>query len=158
MDFGKAVVGCLLAGAITLGLHKAGIWGRQVPQAPYPPTPAALATRAADAAAARAAAARQQEAERLAALQRPQETPEALPEGAAREEVFFACTACHATAVIRRSRLSRDRWDELMDWMTQRHGMNPLEGAQRERIVDYLAEHFPPARGRGRGGNPFATE
>lgn len=88
------------------------------------------------------------------------ETEEALPAGPGREETFGACTGCHATAVIRRSGLSRERWDELMDWMTERHGMAPLEGALRTTIVDYLAEAFPPRRGTpgGRGRNPFLIE
>ncbi|MCB4823738.1 hypothetical protein [Roseicella aerolata] len=87
------------------------------------------------------------------------ETPEALPPGEAREEVFYTCTACHGTAIIRRSRLSRQQWDDLMDWMTEKHGMNPLEGEQRRQIVDYLAAQFPAsAAGRRRAGNPFLTD
>ncbi|MBX9701248.1 MAG: hypothetical protein K2X74_17570 [Acetobacteraceae bacterium] len=85
------------------------------------------------------------------------ETEEALPPGPGREDTFHACTPCHATAVIRRSALSRGDWDALMDWMTEKHGMNPLEGELRETIVDYLAGAFPPRRA-GRGRNPFLTE
>lgn len=86
------------------------------------------------------------------------ETPEALPDGHGREDTFYRCTACHGTAVIRRSRLSRDRWDELMDWMTERHGMPVLEGDERRLIVDYLAAAFPPQEPRRRGpANPFLT-
>jgi hypothetical protein len=88
----------------------------------------------------------------------PAETPEVLPPGKAREDVFHACTACHSTAVIRRSRLSRQQWDDLMDWMTEKHGMNPLEDEQRRQIVDYLARAFPATAGRRRGSNPFLTE
>src|SRR5215207_3128351 len=79
----------------------------------------------------------------------------APPPGAAREDVFYACTACHSTAVIRRSRLSRQQWDDLMDWMTEKHGMNPLEDERRRQIVDYLATAFPATTGRRRGSNPF---
>lgn len=94
-----------------------------------------------------------------AAAQMP-ETEDVLPAGPGREVVFPLCTACHASAVIRRSGLTRERWDELMDWMTERHGMPPLEGEQRTVIVDYLAEHFPPRRSgtAGRGRNPFQTD
>ena len=88
----------------------------------------------------------------------PAETPEALPPGEAREDVFYACTACHSTAVIRRSRLSRQQWDDLMDWMAEKHGMNPLEGERRRQIVDYLATAFPASSGRRRAGNPFLTD
>ncbi len=87
------------------------------------------------------------------------ETPEVLPEGRGREETFYRCVACHSTAVIRRSGLSRERWDELMDWMAERHGMPPLEGEDRQIIVGYLAGAFPPREQRRRGpANPFLTD
>jgi hypothetical protein len=90
---------------------------------------------------------------------RAQETPDALPDAPGREETFYACTACHGTAVIRRSRLTREGWDELMAWMTEKHGMPPLEGEERRIVVDYLARVFPPRaqQQRGRGDNPFLT-
>ena len=83
------------------------------------------------------------------------EEPSVLPAGNGQEEVFYACTACHSSAIIRRSGFRRDQWDGLMDWMTEKHGMNPLEGAERSLIVDYLAQHFPPRAAPGRGRNPF---
>ena len=84
-----------------------------------------------------------------------QEEETVLAEGEGRSEVFGYCTACHNTALIRRSAFTRERWDELMDWMAEKHGMNPLEGEFRATIVDYLARHYGP-RARGpRGGNPF---
>jgi hypothetical protein len=85
----------------------------------------------------------------------PAEDPSVLPAGEGQEEVFYACTACHSTALIRRSRFSRERWDELMTWMTEVHGMNPLEGEERTLIVGYLAQHFGPAQGRAGARNPF---
>ena len=95
----------------------------------------------------------------LAAAARAEETPDALPEGPGREEAFYACTVCHGAAVIRRSRLTREGWDELMDWMTEKQGMAPLEGEERRVIVDYLARAFPPGtRQQRRGGNPFLTQ
>jgi hypothetical protein len=97
----------------------------------------------------------QRQAEAAAALADRQEEETVLAEGEGRSEVFGYCTACHNTALIRRSAFTRERWDELMDWMTEKHGMNPLEGEFRDTIVDYLARHYGP-RARGpRGGNPF---
>jgi hypothetical protein len=86
-----------------------------------------------------------------------QETPDALPESPGRDAAFYACTACHGTAVIRRSRLTREGWDELMDWMTEKHGMPRLEGEERRTVLDYLARVFPPGaqQQRRRGDNPF---
>jgi hypothetical protein len=91
----------------------------------------------------------------LDAATQPTDDPSVLPAGDGQEEVFYACTACHSTAIIRRSRFSRDRWDELMTWMTEVHGMNALEGEERTLIVGYLAQHFGPAQGRGGARNPF---
>jgi hypothetical protein len=42
-----------------------------------------------------------------------------------------------------------------MDWMTEKHEMNPLEGEFRDTIVDYLAKHYGPRTRGPRGGNPF---
>jgi hypothetical protein len=97
----------------------------------------------------------QRQAEAAAAMAEQQEEETVLAEGEGRSEVFGYCTACHNTALIRRSAFTRERWDELMDWMTEKHEMNPLEGEFRDTIVDYLARHYGP-RARGpRGGNPF---
>ena len=87
-----------------------------------------------------------------------EETPDILAPGEGRDETFYYCVACHNTALIRRSGFTRQQWDELMDWMTERHGMNPLEGELRETIVNYLAQAYPPRRQRGPAfTNPFAT-
>lgn len=86
------------------------------------------------------------------------ETPDALPPGEGRDDTFYACTACHSTALIRRSGLSRAAWDGLMDWMVEKQNMTPLDPTQRKLIVDYLAEAFPPRRQQPGGRvNPFAT-
>ena len=84
-----------------------------------------------------------------------QEEPTVLPDGEGRDEVFYGCTACHSSAVIRRSRLSRAAWDGLMDWMVEKHGMTPLEGDDRRLVVDYLARHFGASTAPARGRNPF---
>ena len=91
----------------------------------------------------------------LAMAQPVTEDPSVLPDGEGRDEVFYGCTACHSSALIRRSRLSRGQWDGLMDWMAERHGMTALEGADRRLVVDYLARHFGPAQAPARGRNPF---
>lgn len=157
MDLPRVLIASLVAVALSLGLQKAGIVARHVPEPPHPPTPAFLATEAA----------RSAEQARVAAEARPAtpvapplavaapaaETVDALPDGPGRDATFHACTGCHGTALISRSRLSRDRWDELMDWMTERHGMAPLQGEARVEIVDYLAATFRPQR-RG-GASPF---
>lgn len=154
----NVVIVCLILAAIAL-FGKKYTWGEREMPAPPPPSRAAIAyEQEQQAAVAREAAAREQ-AERLAALTQPAETPEVLPPGEGREEVFGTCTACHSTAIIRRSRFSREQWDDLMDWMTEKHGMTPLEGEQRTVIVDYLATAFPSSAGGARRAvNPFLTD
>ena len=81
------------------------------------------------------------------------ETPDDLPEGKGRDETFYACAACHGTALIKAQGMTRERWDATIDWMMERHGMPEIDPADRVLIVDYLAQTFP-SRQRGRP-NPF---
>lgn len=71
-----------------------------------------------------------------------------LPPGPGREEVFYACYACHSFRIITQQRLSESTWDELMDWMVERHGMPPLSPEDRRLVVAYLAKHFSPTTPR----------
>lgn len=80
-----------------------------------------------------------------------------LPEGEGRETVFYTCTACHSTGIIRQQGMSRDRWDKTLVWMIEKQGMPALEMEDRDVVLDYLAQHFPenrdgPAMGMGMGG------
>jgi hypothetical protein len=97
----------------------------------------------------------QRDADAAHAIQAAPEEETVLPEGEGRSETFAYCTVCHNTALIRRSRFTRQQWDGLMDWMAERQGMNPLEGDFRDTIVTYLATHFGPAQAPARGRNPF---
>ncbi len=88
------------------------------------------------------------------------ESPEDLPEGAGREETFYACTACHSFKLVAAQGLSRAQWDDSLTWMTTRHNMADIQGADRDLILDYLAKNHPP-RAPVRGGgfrNPFAPQ
>jgi hypothetical protein len=95
------------------------------------------------------------DAEAARAIESTAEEETILPDGEGRSETFAYCTVCHNTALIRRSHFTRAQWDGLMDWMTERHGMNPLEGEFRDLIVGYLATHFGPQQAPARGRNPF---
>ena len=88
------------------------------------------------------------------------ETPELFPDGPGRDETFYACTACHNFKLVAAQGLTRTQWDESLSWMTTRHNMPDIQGADRERILDYLATCYPP-RAPSRGGafrNPFAPQ
>lgn len=67
---------------------------------------------------------------------------EGLPKGPGQEETYYACVACHSTAIIKQQRLSRRVWDEVLVWMVEEKGMPELDPDQRKLILDYLAEHF----------------
>jgi hypothetical protein len=97
----------------------------------------------------------QRDADAARAIEGTAEQETILPDGEGRSETFAYCSVCHNTAIVRRSRFTRDQWDGLMDWMAERHGMNPLEGEFRDLIVNYLATHFGPAQAPARGRNPF---
>jgi hypothetical protein len=85
------------------------------------------------------------------------ETPEDLPAGTGREETFYSCTPCHGFKIVAQQGLNRAQWDDSLNWMTTKHGMNPIEGDDRKIILDYLEKHYPPtAQPAGRGSpNPF---
>jgi hypothetical protein len=139
----RVVIGVLVATVGIAVLDKAG--ALRTP-APVPLAAAPVAAKPAPAPAARTT---------VASLPPdPSETPADLPDGPNREEAFYFCTACHGAALVRRQHLSRERWDELLSWMSANHNMPPLDGAQRERVLDYLAAALPPS-GRVQRPNPF---
>ena len=87
------------------------------------------------------------------------EQVEDLPEGPGREETFYACTACHSFKLVTAQGMSRAQWDESLTWMTKRHNMADIQGADRDLILGYLEKHYPP-RAPSRSGwrNPFAPQ
>jgi hypothetical protein len=89
--------------------------------------------------------------------QRPaEEQPEQYPEGAHREETFYFCTACHGFKIVAQQGMSRGRWSETLDFMVTRHNMPDVQGADREKILDYLTAAFPERRQPGGWKSPFA--
>jgi hypothetical protein len=84
-----------------------------------------------------------------------EETPEQYPAGAAREDTFYFCTACHGFKIVAQQGMSRERWDDTFNVMVKRHGMVDVQGEQREQMLDYLAAAFPERRAPGGWKNPF---
>ena len=69
------------------------------------------------------------------------------------------CTACHGYKLVSNQGMTRDKWDETLTWMTERHGMPKLEGKDRELILNYLAKTYPPKSEQNRGfQNPFLKQ
>lgn len=86
------------------------------------------------------------------------EDPESFPEGEGRDEAFYTCGACHAFKLVASQGFSRERWNDTIDLMHDRHGMAKLEGPDRDLILNYLAKTFPP-RQQPRGfQNPFLKQ
>jgi cytochrome c len=66
-----------------------------------------------------------------------------LPPGPGREDVFYRCKACHSLMIVKQQGLSRDAWDESLEWMVEEQGMSPFEDENtRNQILDYLSVHF----------------
>ena len=89
-----------------------------------------------------------------------EERPDDFPEGPGREETFYACTACHNFKLVAAQGLTRAQWDDSLTWMTTRHNMADIQGADRALILDYLEKTFPPKSPLRAGGwrNPFAPQ
>jgi len=60
--------------------------------------------------------------------------------------VFGFCTRCHSERIIVQQGLSRESWDETIDWMVEEQGMAEIPAPLRVRILDYLSEHYNPER------------
>jgi len=58
------------------------------------------------------------------------------------EETYYACTACHSEMIVAQQGLSRQHWDELLEWMVDEQGMSEIEEPDRTVILDYLAQHY----------------
>ncbi len=88
------------------------------------------------------------------------ESPEDLPDGPGREETFYACTACHNFKLVAAQGMTRAQWDDSLTWMTTRHNMADIQGADRDLILDYLEKNFPPRAPSRAGGwrNPFSPQ
>src|SRR5690606_32989565 len=82
------------------------------------------------------------------------EAPEQFPDGPGREDTFYACTACHGFKLVAQQGMNRRQWEETLDWMTEKHGMPELQGADRTAVLDYLEATYPPRAAPGRSPNP----
>jgi hypothetical protein len=84
-----------------------------------------------------------------------EERPEDYPDGPNREDTFYVCTPCHSFRIVAAQGMSRARWSETLDFMVTRHNMPDVQGADREKILDYLASAYPERTQRPGWKNPF---
>jgi hypothetical protein len=88
------------------------------------------------------------------------ESPEDFPAGAGRDETFYACTACHNFKLVAAQGLTRAGWEDSINLMVRRHNMPPLDGKDREVVLNYLETTYPPRTPAGGRGwqNPFSKQ
>jgi len=84
-----------------------------------------------------------------------EEQPEDFPEGKGRDEAFYSCIACHNFKLVAAQGMSRERWNDTINFMIERHNMPPIDAADRELVLDYLSAAFPERARRG-WQNPFS--
>ncbi len=65
-----------------------------------------------------------------------------LPPGEGRAAVFQLCSACHSLAIVKQQGLSRDSWQETLEWMVEEQDMPEQNETELNRILDYLDEHY----------------
>ena len=58
------------------------------------------------------------------------------------ESTYYTCAGCHSERIIAQQGLTRDNWDELLDWMIEDQGMSEIDDEDRTEILDYLAAHY----------------
>ncbi len=67
-----------------------------------------------------------------------------LPRTGEFELVAAYCAGCHSIEIIMQQRASRERWEYMLTWMSEKQGMVPLDGEDRELVLDYLVLNFGP--------------
>ena len=88
------------------------------------------------------------------------ESPEEFAAGAGRNETFYACTACHGFRLVAQQGMTRAQWEDSINLMIRRHNMPPLDGKDREVVLNYLEAAYPPRAPAARPGwqNPFLKQ
>lgn len=64
------------------------------------------------------------------------------------------CIACHSARLITQQRGTASQWLATIRWMQETQNLWPLEPDIEARIVDYLAENYPPSDRRRRSPIP----
>jgi len=70
------------------------------------------------------------------------------------ELVRANCIACHSAKLITQQRGTAPQWLSIIRWMQAKQNLWQFEPEIERRIVNYLAEQFPPAGDRRRAPIP----
>lgn len=55
---------------------------------------------------------------------------------------YAYCAGCHSEMLVAQQGQTREGWEDLLQWMVEKQGMQPIPEDDRETILDYLSEHY----------------
>jgi cytochrome c len=58
------------------------------------------------------------------------------------EETYNTCIACHSEMIVAQQGLSRQHWQDLLEWMVKEQGMIELEPRELAIVLDYLSTNY----------------
>jgi hypothetical protein len=61
-----------------------------------------------------------------------------------------ACTACHSGKQITQQRGTAEQWLAMIRWMQEKQNLWQFDPVTEEKIINYLAENYPPRRSQRR--------
>ncbi|MDF2152253.1 c-type cytochrome [Vibrio sp. CAU 1672] len=65
-----------------------------------------------------------------------------LTPGENMELVAAVCSACHSLYLVTQQGLSKESWDETLQWMVDEQGMDELDADKREAVLIYLSTYY----------------
>lgn len=68
------------------------------------------------------------------------------PQGPGRDDTGYTCSVCHSLSIVKQQGLSRDSWEEVIEWMIDEQGMSELSDEKLTMVLDYLSTHFNEVR------------
>ena len=70
------------------------------------------------------------------------------------ELVRANCIACHSAKLVTQQRGTADQWLSMIRWMQEKQNLWQFDPVVEEKIVNYLAENYPPKADRRRAAIP----
>ncbi|MDA0340058.1 MAG: aldehyde dehydrogenase [Proteobacteria bacterium] len=65
-----------------------------------------------------------------------------MPAAPGVEETFYTCSTCHSIRLVTQQGLSRESWEETLEWMVAEQEMEPLEPADHNSVIGYLSTYY----------------
>lgn len=79
-----------------------------------------------------------------------------LATGPGWELVRAHCGGCHSYKLVTAQRADRQTWLDTIRWMQATQNLWEFDAATENRILDYLAEYYPPQPARRRAPIPLS--